>query len=300
MIEYMLRPITFSIAKEKLCFTCNEKTKILSDLIPGDLSTYIYNTEEDYYHEYKTSYFAVTQKKAGWDCMRHYEIMANGCIPYFLNIEDCPPNTMFLFPKELMIQGNALYETKFRHKKINELTQTDIAEYYDLQKKVLEYTEEYLTTEKMVSYILQNINCEKAAKILFLSGNTSPDYLRCVTLHGFKTVFGANCHDYPKISHIYKSNALHTDLYGKGMTYSNLLEPSCRNDQLDVSLFEDILHKQYDVVIYGSYHRGMPYYDLVSQCYDANQIVLLCGEDIHHCNHSHFVEKGHCVFVREL
>ena len=60
----MLHPITFSIPKEKLCTTqnSNTKTKILSSLIPGDTSTYIYNTEEDYYNEYKTSYFAITQK----------------------------------------------------------------------------------------------------------------------------------------------------------------------------------------------------------------------------------------------
>ena len=43
--------------------------------------------------------------------MRHYEIMANGCIPYFPNIEQCPPNTMALLPKHLIIEGNKLYET---------------------------------------------------------------------------------------------------------------------------------------------------------------------------------------------
>ena len=65
-------PINFSIPKEKLCKNYVSKTKILSDLIPGDLSTYIYKNEEDYYNEYKQSYFAITKKKAGWDCMRHY------------------------------------------------------------------------------------------------------------------------------------------------------------------------------------------------------------------------------------
>ena len=53
-------------------------------------------------------------------------------------------------------------------------------------------------------------------------------------------------------------------------------------------------------MIYGSYHRGMPYYDLISELYNTDQIILLCGEDIHCCNHNYFLEKGHCVFVREL
>lgn len=48
----MLYPINFSIPSEK----------ILSDLIPGDLTTYIYKTEE-YYEEYKKSYFEITKKK---------------------------------------------------------------------------------------------------------------------------------------------------------------------------------------------------------------------------------------------
>jgi hypothetical protein len=30
------------------------------------------------------------QKKGGWDCLRHYEIIGNGCMPYFENIEKCP------------------------------------------------------------------------------------------------------------------------------------------------------------------------------------------------------------------
>ena len=297
----MLHPITFSIPKEKICKKYNVKTKILSNLIPGNTSTYIYNNEEEYYNEYKKSYFAITTKKAGWDCMRHYEIIANGCIPYFLNIEKCPKNTLYLLPKNLFIESNTLYETKFKNKNINELTQEEIDEYNILQKKILEYTQNYLTTEKMVEYILTNINYKNVSKILYLSGDTSPDYLRCVTLHGFKILFGNNCHDYPKIPHIYKSDTInYKNLYGKGITYTNLLEQNLHNDNLDHSIVEDIKNKYYDIVIYGSYHRGMPYYDLISKLYNANQIILLCGEDIHTCNHNHFLKKGHCVFVREL
>jgi hypothetical protein len=297
----MLHPITFSIPKEKICENNSVKTKILSDLIPGVISTYIYNTEEEYYNEYRKSYFAITQQKSGWDCMRHYEILANGCIPYFLNIENCPKNTMSLLPKELFIQANALYDAKFKNKNIDELNQEDINEYTVLQKKLLEYTKNYLTTEKMVDYILKKSNCENVSKILYLSLDINPDYLRCVTLHGFKTLFGVNCHDYPKIPHIYKSDSInYKNLYGKGITYTNLLEQNLHNDNLDNSIVEDIKNKYYDIVIYGSYHRGMPYYDLISKIYNPDKIVLLCGEDIHHCNNNHFLEKGHYVFVREL
>jgi len=61
----MLHPITFSVPSEKICTETHPiiKTKICSDLIPGDTSTYIYNTEQEYYDEYKKSYFAITKKK---------------------------------------------------------------------------------------------------------------------------------------------------------------------------------------------------------------------------------------------
>ncbi len=297
----MLHPITFSIPKEKICEEHIVKTKILSNLIPGDMSTYIYNTEEDYYNEYKKSYFAMTMKKGGWDCMRHYEILANGCVPYFIGIENCPPNTMSLLPKELFIQGNKLYEDKFKGVNINDLTEEAINEYNVLQGKLLEHTKNYLTTEKMAEYILKSANQENVSKILYLSGDTSPDYLRCVTLHGFKQLFGDKCHDFPKIPHIYKSNSIdYKRLYGKGITYTNLIDQNLHNDNLDNSIVQDIINKYYDIIIYGSYHRGIPYYDLVSQIYNPNQIILLCGEDLHNCNHNCIVNMGHTVFVREL
>jgi hypothetical protein len=297
----MLYPITFSIPKEKICEISINKTKILSNLIPGDISTYIYNTEEEYYNEYKTSYFAITMKKAGWDCMRHYEILANGCIPYFLDIESCPKNTMSLLPKELIIQSNILYDKKFKNKNIDELKQEDINEYNILQNQLIVYMKKCLTTEKMAKYIIKNTNYQNVSKILYLSGDTNPDYLRCLTLHGFKILLGDNCHDYPKIPHIYKSNnIIYKNLYGKGMTYTNLLEENLHNNNLDNSIVEDIKNKYYDIIIYGSYHRGMPYYDLISQIYNKNEIILLCGEDIHYCNNNIFSEKGHHVFVREL
>lgn len=287
--------INFSIPKEKLCETYTVKTKFVSDLIPGIPSTYIYDTEKEYYDEYKQSYFAMTKLKGGWDCMRHYEILANGCIPYFIDIENCPKNTMTLLPKELLIEGNKLYN-KFKN-----MNEEEINEYNILRAKLLEHTKKYLTTDKMAEYILEKTNFGDVKKILYLSGNVDPDYLRCLTLHGFKSILGSDCHDYPKISHIYKSNDINfKNLYGKGMTYTNLLEPILHNDKLDDTIIQDINNKYYDVVIYGSYHRGMPYYDLISNIYKPNEIILICGEDLHNCNYNEYTDKGHFVFVREL
>ena len=37
---------------------------------------------------YSNSIFAITNKKLGWDCLRHYEILMNGCVPLYLDIKD--------------------------------------------------------------------------------------------------------------------------------------------------------------------------------------------------------------------
>ena len=294
----MLHPITFSFPEEKVIREIPVKTKVVSSLIPGKLDTYIYTNESDYYNEYQQSLFALTTKKAGWDCMRHYEIIANGCIPYFPDIEKCPPNTMALLPKDLIKEGNLLYDT-YKNTAIGDLSSSDIDNCKELITKLVAYLQDHLTTAKMAKYILNTTRDVKS--ILFLSGQSSPDYLRCITLHGFKSILGSKCHDYPKIPHIYKSSTInYQGLYGKGITYTNLLDPDMRDDSLDNRLEEDIHNKKYDMIVYGSYHRGMPYYNIISRIYPASDIILLCGEDIHKCDYQMWINRGHHVFVREL
>lgn len=71
-------PISISIPKEKITPFGMKKTQLLSKT---RWDTKEFNDEVAYYESYKEAFFAYSPKKAGWDCMRHYEIMANGCIP---------------------------------------------------------------------------------------------------------------------------------------------------------------------------------------------------------------------------
>jgi hypothetical protein len=296
----MIHPITFSIPKEKIITEKPKKTKMVSSLIPGILSTYIYQNETDYYQEYQQSLFAITTKKAGWDCMRHYEIIANRCLPYFPNIEQCPVTTMALLPKELILQSNELYH-RYHTKQISDLTEEEWHTYDELVLKFIDHMTTHLTTQQMAQYIIDKSQHSHAKRILYLSGCLSPDYLRCVTLHGLKEVFGTNCHDYPKVPHIYRSNSInYSGLYGKGITYTNLLDQSLHDDVLDKTVIQDIIDKRYDLIIYGSYHRGMPLFDIIQRFYSPNQVILLCGQDAHPCNYAEWTNKGYCVFVREL
>jgi hypothetical protein len=137
-------PISFAIPEKNIITQPPHKTQERAFIIPGDLSTYIYDKEADYYNDYATSKYAITTKKGGWDCLRHYEILANACIPYFPNIDKCPDYTMHLFPKNIIIETNKLIEA-------NKLDGA-IYEYYN--NLLYSYTKNVLTTKNLAKYVL--------------------------------------------------------------------------------------------------------------------------------------------------
>jgi len=102
--------IQFGIPKEKVRLEIPKKVRLMAPLDPADRSTYGYVTEESYYQQYCESYFGRTMKKGGWDCLRHYEIIAAGCLPYFVGLEACPPRTLEHLPKADLLQAKQLHD----------------------------------------------------------------------------------------------------------------------------------------------------------------------------------------------
>lgn len=144
-IYFNTLPISFSMPTSKFVKVLNRnKTQDYGTVIPSDKSTYIFNNEESYYNDYQTSYYGVTSKKAGWDCMRHYEILGNGCIPYFIDLDKCPKNSLLLFPKELVKEG-MLLTTK---------SEFDTVTYNSVLDEIFEYTKNNLSTMNMAKYVL--------------------------------------------------------------------------------------------------------------------------------------------------
>ena len=180
-----IRPISFAIPKSKILEEIDYNPKnILAPLIPGKLNTYIYDDENSYYEMYKKSIFALTYKKSGWDCLRHYEILMNGCIPLFLDIKNCPINTISNLPKDQLIYYLNNFDKifsfynpfkifkkkyltfqrifsflKFNYKKKNlEKFIQENGEVFEIKKNLLDFTKKNLTTEMLAKYIL---NCFK-------------------------------------------------------------------------------------------------------------------------------------------
>ena len=51
----------------------------------------MFEREQDYYADLRQARFGITVKRAGWDCLRHYELAANGCVPCFRELGRKPP-----------------------------------------------------------------------------------------------------------------------------------------------------------------------------------------------------------------
>lgn len=140
LIDYNAgNPISFAIPESQLIQYKIQKEKKFATIIPGEVSTYIYDNEIDYYHDYAISYYAMTWKKSQWDCMRHYEILANKTIPYFPDIDDCPPLTLSWFPKDIITETNKYARRYEIHPNYDE-----ICEY------LFDYTKNNLTTKQLI------------------------------------------------------------------------------------------------------------------------------------------------------
>jgi hypothetical protein len=140
-----LIPITFGIPTCKLTLPNKNKTQDYATCIPGQPETYIFQDEKSYYEDYQKSYYGVTMKKAGWDAMRHYEILGNYCLPYFVDLEDCPQDTLANLPKDLLLEGKKLAEN------------FDNSKYFTILDEVFDYTTKNLTTENIANYIISKL-----------------------------------------------------------------------------------------------------------------------------------------------
>ena len=177
-------PISFAIPKEKIVHMINPKpSNVLAPLIPGKNWSYIYKNEQDYYQSYQNSIFALTYKKTGWDSLRHYEILMNGCIPLFLNIDKCPKRILTNLPKKLFFDifnqyswilnqffPTNIYKMKFlsiekfflyfinlfkkKHTAISLIN--DHPEILDIKKQIISFTKENLTTEKITNNMISD------------------------------------------------------------------------------------------------------------------------------------------------
>ena len=292
-------PFSYCIPDEFIVSSVPEKTQLQSFVVP-DAKPFGPGEQQLYHDEYRRSRFAATRKKGGWDCMRHYEILANGCIPIFENLEACPYFTMTTFPKELVLKAN------------RELLPWDdayIPKYNEIVEQLLDHCRKYCSVSARTEFFLSKF--PNAKKILMLSGARYENYSRETLAIGLRRKLGANFVDYPKLDVLYDTADL-SKAYGYGYSYGGLLPdiPVDRSNTLP-----RVMKHEFDVIIYGKVgymERGpegnMDKLDVPAN-YRPHEVAFLYGGDglhdtkdtsnpwtqhlVMHCN------RGLC-FVREL
>lgn len=95
-----LYPISFGIPQTKIISQPTKKTtNFPAHIVDPEVRCaigagskgHVFRSEAEYYRNLQGSRFGITMKRSGWDCLRHYEIAANGAVPCFRDLDRKPP-----------------------------------------------------------------------------------------------------------------------------------------------------------------------------------------------------------------
>jgi hypothetical protein len=296
-----------------------DKKYVISPLIPGDTSNYLFHAGEEakYYDMYRKSMFAHTKKKGGWDCLRHYEILAAGCIPFFDDLDKCPLDTLVSFPKDILRDA---YKVLLPWRN----TEDQRVLYPLYLERLWTHTKQHCSTIVNAERFLRDMThigtCPK--NILLLVGHSGVNYTRELNWIGIKQwaeSVGSNAVEYPALDFLYDDfpEERLSELYGNGFTYSKRLSSSLRSTITETELVESIQQKKWDMIIYGKVGPdetdigsvpNLPFWQHVFKRYSRDEIVFWYGgdgmQDMTYANRYSDHLARHCqyarCFVREL
>ncbi len=148
-------PVSFGFPDSKVISELPRKTKLFTEHIVdeevkqmiGKKAGYVFTKETEYYHDLQQSQFGITTKRAGWDCLRHYELAANGCVLCFKNLTNKPK---YCAPHDLIPNVNCISYTDYQDLKnqIDKLSEVDY-------EKLLRNTLAWIETKKATNIVKQ-------------------------------------------------------------------------------------------------------------------------------------------------
>jgi len=278
-------PLSFCVPDECCVSEIPQKETLLASIIPGNAATYIYkqHQEKEYNEMYQKSRFAITNMKGGWDCLRHYEILMNGCIPLFKNLKDCPKFTLSSYPKEFNDEAYQLYDSWIENDEC-------IEKYNTLCRKYLEHTRAHCTASATAMHFLKNMqNGTKAKNILMITGDYHINYSResfWIGLKRYVASIGGVAVEYTSLPFLYDDFDDTCDNPYYGLTFFTLpkrLSKDANYNMSEIEIKEKITNKFWDIIIYGKVgpdeRSNLPLYDTVQKYYNTNQIAFIFGGD---------------------
>ena len=282
----MIYPISFCFPTSRILPMRTTKTKEISDIVPGE--PYSFDDQDAYLEEYAQSHYAYTQKKAGFDCMRHLEILAAGSVPLFEEPWTIPKFTMTHYNKELFEKGKEANPFEWR-----------------------DHFMKHLTAPAMVKYICDSIGVSDPKRVLFMDNAVPlmPDYLSMGLFYGCKELFGENMDVLEEIPYAYDDYDKDVaQLYGRGFNYTKLLPASAKSKTTPSEISASLWANEYDLVLFPSIMRGTSLHNLqevLRTGFPREKIALCIGEDKPFSHWKQFPVVTQMVsdfnlFVREL
>jgi hypothetical protein len=154
----LLHPIHFAVPPAKFLSeetfeqVLGSKIRAVAHCDPRDRSTYVFGTEAAYYQQYREAFFGVTMRKAGWDCMRHHEIVSQGTAPLFLDLEACPAWTLHKLPRASLLELRRLWERD------PQMASAEVRpRYHALMRDLFAYYKRTFTTVALAEYVLATV-----------------------------------------------------------------------------------------------------------------------------------------------
>ena len=172
--SHLIRPLNID-KKTQLYQTHVQDTEFTKNI------SYKFNKEKDYYDDLAKSYFGITMKKGGWDCMRHYELLAAGALIMFKNFKfkpklcnpQCPYFVNYSNKKDFMNKIEKLFtnnKPNSKYHKILKLQRKWLLENATCSaraKKLIEDVEAYYKEKQVQNMPLISFKLFKIMKIKF-------------------------------------------------------------------------------------------------------------------------------------
>jgi hypothetical protein len=145
--EKKIRPIDLKIKNKQFQTTAPSDACFFSNQV------YRFDNEDSYYTDMAESWFGLTCKKGGWDCLRHYEIMACGALLLFKDYNEKPPLCEPNCPTISYSNKQELYDI------INDLVKDNVptTEYVSLLSQQREWLTRHGTCEARARKIIETI-----------------------------------------------------------------------------------------------------------------------------------------------
>lgn len=267
--EFGVWPISFSIPPSSIRspLPSDQRTHLVSPIVPG--YPYAFVDHDQYLSTYSRSFFAVTHRKAGWDCFRHLEILGAGSAPLMIDVHEIPEYSMIHYPKDALTQ-------------ILAKAQAGGVPSHEAYLALHGFMMEQLTTKAMASYMMERAHITEVGKILFIDEQHPgvADYLSTLTLIGLKEIFGTKCvplFSPPWIYQDFQADVSH--LYGRGFGTTRVLDPQLRSIEEVGSppLLESL--EQFDTIVVGSISRNRGLAHQLRHAFPPDRTIWIHGED---------------------